>query len=78
MVLVYSLKDYTKIREFGQRGGGPEEFNFPTNITVDSDGKVYVVDTANFRIQIFDPEGKYLKTIGALGDSLVLLPVPRA
>ena len=77
MVLVYSLKDYTKIREFGQRGGGPGEFNFPTNITVDSDGKVYVVDTANFRIQIFDPEGKYLKTIGALGDSPGSLARPK-
>ena len=77
MVLVYSLKDYTKIREFGQRGGGPEEFNFPTNITVDSDGKVYVVDTANFRIQIFDPDGKYLKTIGALGDSPGSLARPK-
>ena len=77
MVFVYSLKDYAKIREFGQRGGGPGEFNFPTNITVDSDGKVYVVDTANFRIQIFDPEGKYLKTIGALGDSPGSLARPK-
>ncbi len=77
MVLVYSLKDYAKIREFGRRGAGPGEFNFPTNITVDKTGKVYVVDTANFRVQIFDPEGKHLKTIGALGDTPGSLARPK-
>jgi DNA-binding beta-propeller fold protein YncE len=77
MVSIYSLKDYSKIRAFGQRGGGPGEFNYPTNITLDKDGKVYVVDTANFRVQIFDPEGKHLKTIGSLGDTPGSLARPK-
>jgi len=68
-VSVYSLSDYSFIRAFGSRGKENGQFNFPTNIAVDGEGKVYVVDTANFRIQIFDAEGKFLKSIGKLGDS---------
>jgi hypothetical protein len=34
---------------------------------VDSGGNIYVVDTANHRIQVFDENGVYLKTIGRIG-----------
>ncbi len=68
MVVEYSLKDYAKLKIIGSRGSGHGEFNYPTNIAVDADGNLYVVDTGNFRIEIFDPVGNYLRTIGKLGD----------
>jgi len=56
------------VRWIGQRGAGPGQFNFPTNITRGADGRLYVTDTMNFRVQIFDPAGHFLSAFGQLGD----------
>lgn len=53
---------------FGSHGGEPGQFNFPTNIAVDPDGRLYVTDSMNFRVQIFHPSGKLLSSFGSLGD----------
>lgn len=67
-VFAYSLSDYSKIRTIGERGEDPGLFNFPSNIAVDREGKLYVVDSGNFRVQIFDHTGKFIRTFGKLGD----------
>ena len=41
--------------EFGSQGSAPEEFERPTDITVDAKGNIYVVDFGNNRIQKFAP-----------------------
>ncbi len=68
-VRAYSTIDLSLLMTIGERGNNDGNFNFPTNITVDNDGNFYVVDTNNFRVQIFSPEGKHIKTIGRIGDS---------
>ena len=50
------------------KGGGPGQFMFPTYLTVDEQGNLYVADTLNARVQKFDPGGGYLKTFGQGGD----------
>jgi DNA-binding beta-propeller fold protein YncE len=67
-VFVYSLEDYSELRTLGERGHDEGNFNFPTNIALDSSGNLYVVDTGNFRVQIFDHEGNLVRTFGQLGD----------
>lgn len=68
-VLVYPLAGGDLIKTLGDgRGGEPGKFNFPTNLTTDQEGNLYVTDTGNFRIQEFDPDGKLVRTLGALGD----------
>ena len=67
-VFCFSSEDGTAIRTIGARGSEPGEFNFPTNVAVGPNGRVYVSDTLNFRVQIFDAEGRFVKTFGALGD----------
>lgn len=68
-VQVYSLADGNLLKTIGERGAGdPGRFNLPTNITLDKDGNLYIVDTGNFRVQIMDPDGKVIKTLGSLGD----------
>ncbi len=52
---------------YWNRGHDIGEFNFPTYIAVDKDGNIYVVDTLNFRVQIFSPEGRFLHTFGKVG-----------
>jgi sugar lactone lactonase YvrE len=42
-------------------------FNSPSDIAMDSSGNIYILDSGNQRIQKFNPEGKYLATIGRKG-----------
>ena len=67
-VLCYSSTDGTFVREIGKRGMEPGEFNFPTNLATDREGRLYVTDTLNFRVQVFDSSGAFLKSIGSHGD----------
>jgi DNA-binding beta-propeller fold protein YncE len=45
---------------WGEPGAGPGQFNLPHGIGVGRDGRVYVADRENSRVQVFTPEGKYL------------------
>jgi len=67
-VFCYSTADGSHVRTIGKRGEDPGDFNFPTNLFVDASGRLYVADTLNFRIQIFDAAGKFVRTFGTLGD----------
>ncbi len=50
------------------RSTDPGEFNFPTNIAIDAQGNIYIVDTMNFRVQVLDPKGHFLLTFGKIGN----------
>jgi DNA-binding beta-propeller fold protein YncE len=41
----------------------------PVNLAVDAQRRLYVTDIGAFRVQQYDPDGKFLRTIGRLGDS---------
>ena len=62
-------KDGALLRRVGERGTGPGQFNFPTHIDIDKDGKAYIVDAMNFRVQILSSEGNYLSSFGEQGDA---------
>jgi streptogramin lyase len=49
------------IQSWGEPGTGPGQFNLPHDIWVTSDGRVFVADRENDRIQIFGPTGKFLE-----------------
>jgi DNA-binding beta-propeller fold protein YncE len=68
-VLVFDLATRRLVREMGRRGAAEGEFSFPTFLTVDPNGTLYVVDSMNFRVQLFDHEGHYLRSFGEAGDS---------
>lgn len=42
-------------------------FHYPSDVAVDTEGHVYVLDSGNARIQKFGPDGKFLATIGRKG-----------
>ncbi len=46
--------------DWGERGEQPGQFNLPHAITLDSEGRVYVADRSNVRIQVFGPDGSFL------------------
>ncbi len=45
----------------------PGKFSAPTNLALDRKGNLYVVDTWNHRVQILDPDGKFIRAFGAHG-----------
>src|SRR5947207_12932736 len=53
-------KDGKLIKSWGKRGTGPNEFDQPHALAMDSQGRLFVGDRNNNRIQILDQDGKYL------------------
>ena len=53
-------KDGRLVKSWGAPGHGPGQFHLPHSIAFDPDGKLYVADRANKRIQIFTPDGDFL------------------
>ncbi len=46
--------------EWGKEGSGPGEFAMPHALAMDSEGRLFVADRGNLRLQIFDQQGQYL------------------
>jgi NHL repeat-containing protein len=53
-------KDGKFIKSFGKFGTGPGEFRGPHDIAMDADGRLFVADRGNMRLQILDQDGNYL------------------
>lgn len=53
----------------GGRGDGDGQFNFPAYLALDARGNLYVSDALNFRIQVFDPDGAFVRAFGEHGNS---------
>jgi DNA-binding beta-propeller fold protein YncE len=60
----------------GGRGPGKGEFDSPTGIAVDRNGKFLVSDTNNGRIEKFSPTGTFLEIIGTKGSGQGQLAAP--
>jgi hypothetical protein len=58
--IVHFSKDGKFIKTWGHRGTGPGEFETPHMLAMDSQGRLFVADRGNSRIQIFDQDGRYL------------------
>ncbi len=72
-VLVFDADKYTLLRRIGTAGKkhtltSPGNFSLPTNVAVDKEGNVYVTDTLNDRVEIFDADGNFINQIGTPGD----------
>ncbi len=59
------------------KGDEPGQFMFPTYLAVGGGGNLYVTDTLNSRVQVFDPDGNYVKTFGQRGNSWGMFDKPK-
>ena len=59
------------VKSFGEPGTQPGQFDTPHSIASDANGNIYVADRGNFRVQVFDPDGKFLRSMK------LDVPVPR-
>jgi len=67
------------IGEVGEgRGSAEGKLLFPTYLAVDeSNGNLYVTDTMNSRVSVFDAQGDFVRTIGSRGDGFGLFDKPK-
>ena len=59
----------TAIKQLGATGAAGTaagQFSYPRAVAVDAEGKVYVADTGNHRIQVFNADGAFLRQFGSL------------
>jgi hypothetical protein len=65
----FALKEYLFLSKWGSLGNDSGQFSFPEGIAVNpSTGSVYVADTINNRIQVFDSSGNFITTFGTGGN----------
>jgi len=55
------------LKQVGTYGSGQDQFNTPHTIAVDAQDNVYVGDRGNFRIQVYDNDLNYKRTITGIG-----------
>jgi hypothetical protein len=67
------------VKSWGSRGTGPGQFNTVHGIAIDGQGNVYVADTGNKRIQVFDSDGTFKTQFTNAGSpaALCITPGPR-
>jgi DNA-binding beta-propeller fold protein YncE len=72
-ILVYDADTLKLLRKMGTTGHkheltSPGDFSKPAGVAVDAEGNLYVADTYNNRIEIFDADGQFVSTFGKAGD----------
>ncbi len=55
------------VQVWGSNGAGNGQFVTPRNLAVGPDGSIYVADSGNHRIQVFDQNGNFILTWGSPG-----------
>jgi sugar lactone lactonase YvrE len=58
--IVKFTKDGKFVKSWGKPGSGPGEFSSPHGLAFDSRGRLFVADTGNNGLQIFDQDGRFL------------------
>lgn len=74
-VTVIDPADGHIVRTWGRQGSGPGEFDVSRSddnpgfgdVAVGTDGRVYVADGSNHRVQVFGPDGSFLSQFGSFG-----------
>lgn len=68
-IIRYDINGYRIKGIIGKEGNTEGLFHNPTNIFTSEDGKIFVSDSLNFRIQVLTPNGKFIRSFGKAGDS---------
>ncbi len=81
-VVVYDADTFKLLRRIGTGGKNhfltsPGDFGAPQGVALDKDGNVYVTDTLNNRVEIFDADGNFISLFGKHGDGPGYLARPK-
>jgi DNA-binding beta-propeller fold protein YncE len=65
-------KEGNFLKQWGSTGAENGQFNGPKALAVDSKGNVYVLDSGNKRVQVFDGEGNYKSQFSGVGSPIAM------
>ena len=82
VVDVFDADSFKLLRQIGKPSRkhdqtDPGTFSLPEAVAVDNEGNVYVTDTFNNRVEIFDADGDFISTFGKNGDGPADLERPK-
>ena len=72
------FQDGKFLKSVGGRGDGANEFKDPAGVAVAPDGRVFVADSGNSRVQVLDGDGRFLWRFGSRGGDLGFLKNPQS
>jgi DNA-binding beta-propeller fold protein YncE len=64
-------------RQFGRYGSKPGELNEPLGVAISNDKEIFIADTYNNRINVYDSEGNFRRSWGKLGSGPADLKLPQ-
>jgi sugar lactone lactonase YvrE len=81
-VMVYDVDSVKLLRKIGTGGKKhtlttPGDFALPTNVAIDKEGNIYVTDTLNWRVEIFDADGNFVSQFGQHCDAIGCFERPK-
>lgn len=77
-VRVFDPRTGHHLFDLGEPGSGPGEFILPAGLALDKAGQIYVLDSGNYSVQIYDREGQYLRSFGSAGKPPARFGRPKA
>ena len=66
----FSADGHELLLSFGRFGSGAGEFNRAEGLATDARDRLYVADSCNHRLQVFDHDGRWLASYGRAGTGL--------
>ncbi len=74
-VVVFDADSHKMLRKIGTTGKNHTltdqgDFSKPTFVAVNKEGDVYVTDTMNDRVEVFDADGSFIRAFGQNGDGV--------
>ncbi len=82
VVDVFDADNFKLLRQIGKPSRKHDQtepglFSLPEGVAVDADGNLYVADTFNDRVEMFDADGRFISTFGKNGDGPADLDRPK-
>lgn len=66
-VRVFDVQSGEHLYDIGERGAEQGQFNLPKDITLGPDNRIYIVDSGNFRVQVLEEDGSFVRSFGSVG-----------
>ena len=76
-IVIFDRTSGEVVGSIGKTGEADGTFRFPTHLTIDDHGNLFVTDFLNFRVQKFNVGGEFVRTIGEPGDFPGAMPRPK-
>jgi streptogramin lyase len=69
-IVIMNPKTGAEISRFSQAGTGSADLFKATNLSADKDGNILVGDTIGGKVSVFSENGKFIRAVGSLGDTI--------